>query len=118
VAIAWTGRPDPRRPRPVGRRSSAGADELLAHWRSVGDEAQPAQIDWQTAEFAVHTWDLAQATGWTEPLDPVVAERGLAFMTNALTPDNRGQAFGPEQAAPADAGAYERIAAFAGRPIT
>jgi hypothetical protein len=46
-----------------------------------------------------------------------VAERGLAFMTNALTADNREPAFGPEQEVPAGADAYERIAAFSGRPV-
>ena len=76
------------------------------------------QIDWQTAEIAVHTWDLARATGQTPPLDPAVAERGLAFMSGALTPENRGQAFGEEVTAPDDAPAYDRLAAFAGRSLT
>ena len=34
-----------------------------------------------------------------------------------MTDDMRGSAFGPEQPAPGDATAYERIAAFAGRAI-
>jgi hypothetical protein len=34
-----------------------------------------------------------------------------------LTADNRGPAFGPEQPAPADAGPYEQIAAYAGRSV-
>jgi hypothetical protein len=46
-----------------------------------------------------------------------VAERGYAFMSKALTPDNRGKAFEPEVEAPADADPYDRIAAFAGRDI-
>lgn len=114
--VDWTAQPEPPR---AGwtEEFRRGADELLHHWRSLGDGAQPAQIDWQTAEFAVHAWDLAQATGWSAPLDPAVAERGLAFMTTALTPDNRDAAFDAEQPAPAGAGAYERLAAFAGRAI-
>lgn len=115
--VDWSAPPEPRRSGWTHEFRS-GADELLTHWRSLGDEAQPAQIDWQTAEFAVHAWDLAQATGWAAPLDPAVAERGLAFMSNALTPDNRSGAFDVEQPAPAGAGPYERLAAFAGRPIT
>ena len=46
-----------------------------------------------------------------------MAERGLAFMSGALTPENRGQAFGEEVAAPEDAPAYDRLAAFAGRSL-
>jgi hypothetical protein len=34
-----------------------------------------------------------------------------------LTDDNRGPVFGPEQPAPDGAGAYQRIAAFAGRSV-
>lgn len=96
----------------------AGADDLLRHWLDLGDEAPAFQIDWQIAEFAVHTWDLAHAGDWAQPLDQDVAERGLAFMANALTTDNRGDAFGPEQTAPSGADAYDRIAAFSGRPVT
>jgi uncharacterized protein (TIGR03086 family) len=70
------------------------------------------------AELAVHAYDLTTALGRTTAnLDPEVAEAGLAFMTSSLTDDMRGSAFGPEQSAPADADAYERIAAFAGRSV-
>jgi hypothetical protein len=66
----------------------------------------------------VHSWDLATAMGRsTGDLDAEVAERGLAFMRANLTEDNRGPAFGPEQAAPEGADAYQRIAAFAGRSV-
>ena len=41
---------------------SAG-DDLIHHWHQQGDNADPGQVDWQTAEFAVHTWDLCRATG-------------------------------------------------------
>lgn len=70
------------------------------------------------AELAVHAYDLTTALGRsTANLDPEVAEAGLAFMTSSMTDDMRGDAFGPEQSAPANAGAYERIAAFAGRSV-
>ena len=36
-------------------------------------------------------------------------------MQQGLTSENRGDAFGPEVEAPEGAGAYERLAAFAGR---
>jgi uncharacterized protein (TIGR03086 family) len=96
-------------------RFRSAADDLIHFWHEAGDAAEPAQVDWQTAEFAVHTWDLARASGSTQSLDPEVAERGLAFMTRTLTPEMRGHAFGPEVPVPADAPVYDRLAAFAGR---
>ena len=97
----------------------SGADELLAFWRSAADTSEASPVDWQLAELAVHTWDLARATGQTRQLDGEVAERGLAFMAAGLTADNRGVAFGPEVPVPADAAAYDRLAAMAGRdPFT
>ncbi len=95
----------------------SNADDLLHHWHQAGPEAATSQADWQTTEFAVHTWDLAQATGQSRPLLPEVAERGLAFMSAMLTPERRGSAFGPEVSVPDDAPVYERLAAFAGRAV-
>jgi uncharacterized protein (TIGR03086 family) len=97
----------------------APARELMDAWRGVGDGDAPTGPDWQSAEVAVHTYDLAVALGRsTSELDPEVAERGLAFMSANLTPDNRGPAFHPEQSPPDGADAYQRIAAFAGRTVT
>jgi uncharacterized protein (TIGR03086 family) len=79
-----------------------------------GDSAFPEGM--AAAELAVHTYDLATALGrTTADLDPEVAQEGHAFMTSSMTDEMRGDAFGPEQPAPADADAYQRIAAFAGR---
>jgi hypothetical protein len=87
----------------------------------VADDAAPGgpvSVDWQCAELAVHTWDLATAIGRpTADLDAEVAERGLAFMRASLTDDNRSPAFGPEEPAPESADPYQRIAAFAGRSV-
>jgi uncharacterized protein (TIGR03086 family) len=69
-------------------------------------------------ELAIHAYDLSTALGrGTADLDPEITEVGHAFMSASLTDDRRGDAFGPEQPAPADADAYQRIAAFAGRSI-
>jgi uncharacterized protein (TIGR03086 family) len=96
----------------------SNADDLL---RAVGDHAAPdapVALDWQCAELAVHTWDLATAIGRsTGDLDTEVAERGLAFMRASLTETNRSPAFGLEQPAPEGADPYQRIAAFAGRSV-
>lgn len=96
----------------------AAADDLIHLWHQAGDEADPGAVDGQTAEFALHTWDLVRATGQSRRLDPDVAEQALAFMSQALTPERRGEAFGAERDAPPDADPYERLAAFAGRDLT
>jgi len=93
----------------------SGADELMDMWRGSAESASPQAVDWQTAEFAVHTWDLVRATGQSRELDPEVAQRGFDFMSSALTPDNRGEVFGPPVPVADDAPIYERLVAFAGR---
>jgi uncharacterized protein (TIGR03086 family) len=107
----------------AGSRGAAtfrtGADDLLDAWGAVGDADAPMGPDWQTAEVAVHTYDLATALGRpTADLDVEVAERALAFMQANLTQENRGGAFRPEQSVPDGADAYQRLAAFAGRTVT
>lgn len=90
-------------------------DDLLHHWHEHEGDA-PVPADWQIAELATHTWDVATAIGYpVDRLDPEVAERGLAFMRANLTDDNRGEAFAAEVAT--DGGPYERLAAFAGRAV-
>lgn len=89
------------------------ASDLQAAWRAAPADADPRS---NTAEVAVHGWDLAQALGVsTSQLDDAVAQDGLDFMSANLTPENRGPVFDPELPAPEGAGAYERLAAFAGR---
>jgi uncharacterized protein (TIGR03086 family) len=89
------------------------ADELMEQLEGASGDTDPA---WMTAEFAVHTWDLAHALGHdTSELDPAVAEQGLGFMQANLNAEMRGEAFRPEQPAPEDGDAYDAIAAFAGR---
>jgi uncharacterized protein (TIGR03086 family) len=92
------------------------ADDLMHLWHQGPAEGNGPGPDWQTAEFAVHSWDLAQALGRsTDELDPEVAAQGLAFMKANLRAEMRGEAFGPEQPAPENGDAYDAIAAFAGR---
>lgn len=112
----WSAPPEPASGDWAGTFRAA-ADDLIHLWHQAGDGADAAQADFQTAELAVHTWDLARATGQDRPLDPEVAERALALMAGALTPDNRGNAFGPPADVPADADPYERLAGLAGRRV-
>jgi uncharacterized protein (TIGR03086 family) len=114
-AVDWSATPSAG-PDPAGRFRSHAEDLLGAVTGAA--PGGPLTPDWQCAELAVHTWDLATALGRsTGDLDPEVAERGLAFMRTGLTEANRSPAFGPEQPAPDGADAYQRIAAFAGRSV-
>jgi uncharacterized protein (TIGR03086 family) len=115
LPIDWSAPTPPAGRDPAGTFRSS-ADDLLLAWEERDESAAPPGVEWQCAEFAVHTWDLATALHLpTGQLDPEVAERGLTFMRDNLTPENRGEAFGPAIDPPADADAYQRIAAFAGR---
>jgi uncharacterized protein (TIGR03086 family) len=115
--IDWSAPTPPSGADPAGV-FRANAEDLVQAWAERAGEDGGAGLDWQCAELAVHTWDLAAATGRsTEDLDAEVAERGLTFMRANLNDDNRSPAFGPEQPAPDGAGPYERIAAFAGRQV-
>jgi uncharacterized protein (TIGR03086 family) len=119
------------------QRSAAfrqGAANLLDAWRQAGDLTGtitlpgmgqvPARfpVDQQTAEFAVHAWDLARATGQSTDLDSQVGQAALDWMRGALHPQFRGdeaegKAFGPEVSISDDAPLYDRLAAFAGRHV-
>lgn len=115
-SVDWSA-PGPPAADDPARAFRSHTEELLTAWREVGGPKQPV-LDWQCAELAVHTWDLATALGRsTGDLDPQVAERGLAFMETNLSDEGRGRGFGPPQSAPDDADAYERIAAIAGRSV-
>jgi uncharacterized protein (TIGR03086 family) len=113
----WAAPPEPVKPGDWAGRFRSDADDLMHAWHQ-SDTDDDGAADWQIAEYAVHTWDLVRATGQDRQLDPTVAERGYAFMSKNLTPDNRGGAFGPEVEPPADSDPYDRIAAFAGRPMS
>jgi uncharacterized protein (TIGR03086 family) len=109
----WSAEPPPL-PEDWAAAFRSAADDLIHLWHArEGDDGPPA--DMQTGEFAVHTWDLVRAVTSPVQLDPEAAERGLGFMSSALKPEMRGEAFGPEVSAPADGPAHDRLAAFAGR---
>ncbi|MEV4624736.1 TIGR03086 family metal-binding protein [Micromonospora sp. NPDC049523] len=109
-----------------------GAAELLDAWRGAGDLTGtitlpgmgevPARfpVDQQIAEFAMHAWDLARATGQSTDLDPEVGQLALRWVRDTLRPQFRGteadgRAFGPEVTVTDDAPLYDRLAALAGR---
>lgn len=108
----WAASPHHDDPAPALHREGRALVEALDASSGAFPEGMAA------AELAVHTYDLSTALDTaTVSLDPEIAEVGHAFMTSSMTDDMRGDAFGPEQSAPADADAYQRIAAFAGRSV-
>jgi uncharacterized protein (TIGR03083 family) len=114
-SIDWSAPTPPAGDDPAATLRSHADDLVRALSDGSGDGPGP---EWQCAEIAVHTWDLATALGKpTDVLDPRVAERGLAFMQDNLTAENRSPAFGAAKPAPEGANAYQRLAAFAGRSV-
>ena len=105
-----------------------GARTLLRTWQEAdldqpvpmpggGEAPLRARLDHQVTELAVHTWDLARATGQDRELDPEVAERALGWSKRMLRPEVRGEgkAFGVEVPVDDDAPVYDRLAGWFGR---
>ena len=77
-------------------------------------------VNMYLAELAAHAWDLAQATGQLDRLDPFLALGALDGAQAMIKPHYRnmvepGVPFGSEVTPPADADDWERLAAFMGR---
>ena len=110
---------------------AAGRQDLDGAWASADLQSQVptmtggtaplvSKADQQIAELAVHTWDIARATGQSEDLDASVAEYGLVWAKQNLRPqfrgpEDEGKGFGPEVPVPDDAPIYERLAGWFGR---
>ncbi|MDQ6754266.1 MAG: TIGR03086 family metal-binding protein [Actinomycetota bacterium] len=96
--------------------AEADLDQLVP---SMGGKPAPlrARADQQIAELAMHSWDLAKATGQAPVLDNEVAEHALGWSRQMLRPEFRGpgKAFGVEVPVPEDAPSYERLAGWFGR---
>jgi uncharacterized protein (TIGR03086 family) len=75
-------------------------------------------VDMYFVEIATHGWDLAAATGSTDLLDEQLGEDALTCAHANITSEHReveGSPLGPEVEPPAEATAWERLAAFMGR---
>lgn len=102
----------------VGEEMRTRGNALVNLWREIGDQTD-VDPDWQAAEVATHTWDLAAALGRaTDGLDQAVAQRALVTMDRLLGPTRKGRAFAPVLSAPAGSDAYVHLAAYAGRDVT
>lgn len=111
----WNGREDYTTQ--LGQELRTRGNALVNLWREVGDDAM-VDPDWQAAEIAVHTWDLATALGRSsDELDEPLAQRALVTMDRILGPIRKGRAFADARSAPAGSNAYEHLAAYAGRVV-
>jgi uncharacterized protein (TIGR03086 family) len=77
-------------------------------------------VNMYLAELAAHAWDLAQATGQLDRLDPSLAQPALDGARAMIKPEYRdmvepGSPFGAEVPPPPGADDWERLAAFMGR---
>ncbi len=92
--------------------------ETVVPWGTVPGAAA---LGMYIGELTVHSWDLAQALGRTDALDPALAELALPAYHCALPAEPRGGEripFGPVVEVGADAGPYERLVAWTGRTPT
>jgi uncharacterized protein (TIGR03086 family) len=107
----------------------AATDSLLDTWRTHGlertlqspfDERPTAwALGQRITDLVVHSWDVAAAIGRsTGDFDPELAQVALGWARDNLTPQLRGQAFGPEVAVPETAPIYDRLVSFFGRDPT
>jgi uncharacterized protein (TIGR03086 family) len=69
-------------------------------------------------ELTIHAWDIAAATGQPRDLDPELVGFADGFLRSIPIPRDVNGPFAPEQPAPAGAGDSDRLAAFAGRPVS
>jgi uncharacterized protein (TIGR03086 family) len=136
TSAAAGGRPDFGAPAPdIGDDWAgafrSGASGLRSAWQSAGDLDEEIELSigrvrksfvltQQVAEFAVHSWDLAAATGQRPRFPDGAYEAALSWARTAMRPEFRGdeaegKAFGHEIPAPPGAPAQDRLAAFFGR---
>ncbi|UDY24475.1 maleylpyruvate isomerase family mycothiol-dependent enzyme [Nocardioides sp. Kera G14] len=114
----WNGREDYAAH--LGDELRTRGNTLINLWREVSaaDALMVGDPDWQSAEIAIHTWDLAVALGRsTADLDEPVAQRALVTLDRTLGPTRKGRAWQDARRAPDGSHAYEHLAAYAGRPV-
>lgn len=87
---------------------------------AFGPAAVPTLVTMLVNEFLAHGWDVAIGTGQRTEIDPELAELSLADarLRFAGLPRSNGGPFAQEVAAPTDATAADRLAAFLGRSAT
>ncbi|MFC5996851.1 TIGR03086 family metal-binding protein [Pseudonocardia hispaniensis] len=100
------------------RTASAWTDPAVWDGDShLGGAAMPAAAigSLMTAEFVLHAWDLAAATGGRLEVPAGLADAVLAGVAGIAPMGRDGGWFGPEVPVPADAPAFERALGLSGR---
>ncbi|MGH3361768.1 MAG: TIGR03086 family metal-binding protein [Nocardioides sp.] len=106
-------------------RISVMADQAITGWRARGLEGSvpgpgggemPASFAASIlpVELLLHAWDMAQGSGQVLRVSDEVVEY-VAGLAEGVIPGGRGRSFHDEVLPAADAGALERLAAYAGR---
>jgi uncharacterized protein (TIGR03086 family) len=102
------------------------ADETARAWEQpqawegeshMGGSPMPAAAigSMMTAEFAVHAWDLARATGQPLEVPPALGEAVLTAVRQIAQMGRDGGWYGPEVSVPAGAPAFDRALGESGR---
>jgi uncharacterized protein (TIGR03086 family) len=83
----------------------------------MGGSPMPAAAigSMMTAEFALHGWDVARATGQTLDVPPALGDAVLAAVEQIAGMGRDGGWFGAEVPVPADAPAFHRALGLSGR---
>lgn len=110
--------------RAAGDASQSWAEDARLSSRLImpwGEELTGAVlVDLYLVELAAHAWDLAQATGQLDRLDPALALPALEAAVRTIKPEYRdmvepGAPFGAVLPSPPGADDWERLASFMGR---
>jgi uncharacterized protein (TIGR03086 family) len=106
----------------IGRELEAAADAWgdPAAWEGetvMGTTPMGAEVvgPMMLAEFVLHGWDVARATGAAYDVPPAVGELTLTAVEGMAPMGRDGGWYGPEVAVPADAPAFDRVLGLAGR---
>ena len=91
------------------------APVIVTGYRSDSEGSRSLPLGIVLLDYIGHTWDLAVATGQELRLPDSAVDRALAAGRSILTPEARGDSFGPEVVVAPDATGLERLVAFLGR---
>jgi uncharacterized protein (TIGR03086 family) len=116
------GLPESEWPAPLAGelRAAAGAWADPAAWDGetvMGSSPMPAAVvgPMMLAEFALHGWDVARATGARYDVPAELAEAVLAAVEGVAAMGRDGGWYGPEVPVPAEAPAFDRALGLSGR---